>query len=158
MSSPNCCFFTCIQISQEAGKVVWYSHLIKNFPQFVVTHTIKVFSVVSEAEVDDFLKFSCFSFDAMDVDNLVQQPFLSPAWPSWSFPFMYCWSLAWRILSITLLACEKPFWETNRMHLLICFPFSLQENVELFSEYMFIVPNVRKPLNLHFKIRSLELT
>ena len=50
MSSSNCCFLSCIQVSQEAGKVVWYSHLLKNFPQFVVIHTIKGFSVVNEAE------------------------------------------------------------------------------------------------------------
>ena len=55
MSGSNCCFLTCIQISLEAGKVVWYPHLLKNFPQFVVIHTIKGFSVVSEAEVDVFL-------------------------------------------------------------------------------------------------------
>ena len=60
MSGSNCSFLTCIQISQEAGKVVWYSHLFKNFPQFVVIHTVKGFSVVSEAEVDVFLEFPCF--------------------------------------------------------------------------------------------------
>ena len=54
-----CCFLTCIQISQEAGKVVWYSHLLKNFQQFVVIHTVKGFGVVNEAEVDALL--SCFS-------------------------------------------------------------------------------------------------
>ena len=47
-------FLTCIQISQEAGQVVWYSHLLKNFPQFVVIHTLKGFSVVNKAEVDVF--------------------------------------------------------------------------------------------------------
>ena len=52
MSVSNCCFLICIQVSQEAGKVVWYSHLFKNFPQFVVIHTVK--GVVSEAEVDVF--------------------------------------------------------------------------------------------------------
>ena len=62
---------TCIQISQEAGKVVWYSHLFKNFPQFVVIHTVKGFSVVSEAEVDVFLEFSCFFCDPTDVGNLI---------------------------------------------------------------------------------------
>ena len=58
MSSSNCCFLTCIQISQEAGKVVWYSHLLKNFPQFVVIYTVKGFSVANEAEVGIFLEFS----------------------------------------------------------------------------------------------------
>ena len=44
MSSSNCCFLTCLQISQEAGQVVWYSHLLKNYPQFIVIHTVKGFS------------------------------------------------------------------------------------------------------------------
>ena len=57
MSGPNCYFLTCIQISQEAGKVFWYSHIFKNFPQFVVIHTVKGFSIVNEAEVDVFLQF-----------------------------------------------------------------------------------------------------
>ena len=57
MSSSNCCFLTCIQISQEADKVVWYSHLFQNFPQFVVVHTVKDFGIVNKAEVDVFLEF-----------------------------------------------------------------------------------------------------
>ena len=71
MSGSNYCFLTCIQISQEAGKVVWYSHLFKNFPQFVVRHTVKGFSVVSEAEVDVFLELSCLFDDPADVGNLI---------------------------------------------------------------------------------------
>ena len=71
MSGSNCCFLTCIQISQEASKVFWYSHLLKNFPQFVVIHTVKDFSVVSEAEVDVFLEFACFFYGLADVDNLI---------------------------------------------------------------------------------------
>ena len=71
MSSSNCCFLTCIQISQEACQVVWYSHLLKNFPQFVVIHIVKGFSVVNEEEVDVFLEFSCFFDDPMDVGNLI---------------------------------------------------------------------------------------
>ena len=55
MSSSSCCFLTCIEIFQEAGKVVWYSHLLKNFPQFVVTHTVKGFSVVNETDIDVFV-------------------------------------------------------------------------------------------------------
>ena len=51
MSSSNCCFLTCIQISQETGQVVWYSHLLKNFPQFAVIHKVKSFSTVNKAEV-----------------------------------------------------------------------------------------------------------
>ena len=59
------------EISQEAGKVVWYFHILRNFLQFVVIHTVKDFSVVNEAEVDVFLEFSCFSYDPTDVGNLI---------------------------------------------------------------------------------------
>ena len=69
MSSSNCCFLTYIQISQEPGQVVWYSHLLKNFPQFVVIHTAKVFGIVYKAEVDVFLELSCFFYDPTDVGN-----------------------------------------------------------------------------------------
>ena len=84
MSSSNFCFLTCIQISQEAGQVVWYSHLLKNFPQFIVIHTVKGFDVFNEAEIDVFLEFSCFFYDATDVGNLVSDSsaFLNPAWTS----------------------------------------------------------------------------
>ena len=54
MSDFNCWFLSCIQVSQEAGKVVWYSHLLKNFPQFVVINTVKDFGIVNKAEVDFF--------------------------------------------------------------------------------------------------------
>ena len=70
MSSSNC-LLTCIQISQEAGKVVWYSHLFKNVPQFVVIHIVKGFGVVNKAEVDVFLELSYFFCDPMDVCSLI---------------------------------------------------------------------------------------
>jgi len=63
MSGSNCCLLTCIQISQEAGKVVWYSHLLKNFPQSLVIHTVKGFGVVNKAEVDVSLELSSFFND-----------------------------------------------------------------------------------------------
>ena len=62
----NCCFLTCIQISQDAGKVVWYSYLLKNFPQFIVIHTVKGFGIVNKAEVDVFLDLSCFFYDPVN--------------------------------------------------------------------------------------------
>ena len=71
MSSSNYCFLTCIQISQEAGQVVWYFHLFKNFPQFVVICTVKGFGVVNKAEVDIFLELSCFFDDPTDIGNLL---------------------------------------------------------------------------------------
>ena len=100
--------------------MVWYSHLFQNFPQFVVIHTIKGFGVINKAEVDVFLELSCFFDDPADVGNLISgsSAFLKPAWTSGSSWFMYCWSLAWRMLSITLLAIEKAvyiLYESNNL-------------------------------------------
>ena len=114
MSSCNCCFLTHIQISQEAGKVVLCAHLFKNFPQFFVIHTIKRFGIVSKAEVDVLLELSCFFDDPTDVCNLISgssalswtSRSFCTAWTSGSSWLMYCWSLTWRILSITLLVCK----------------------------------------------------
>ena len=73
VSSSNCCFLICIQISQEAGQVVWYCHLFKNFPQFIVIHTVKGFGVVNKAEVDISLELLLFlwSNDPTDVGNSI---------------------------------------------------------------------------------------
>ena len=71
MSGSNCCFLTFIQDSQEASQVVWYSRLLKNFPQFVVIHTVKVSGTANKAKLDVFLKFSCFFYDPADVGNLI---------------------------------------------------------------------------------------
>ena len=71
MSSSNCCFLTCIQISQEGDQVVWYSHLFQNFLQFLVIHTVKGFGIVSKAEIDVFLELSCFFDDPVNVGNLI---------------------------------------------------------------------------------------
>ena len=70
MSSSKCCFLSCTQISQKAGEVVWYSYLFKNFPLFVVIHTVKGFSIVNKAEIDVFLELSCFFSDLMGLGNL----------------------------------------------------------------------------------------
>ena len=75
MSSSNCCFLTCIQVSQEAGQVVWYSHLFLNFPQFLVIHTVKGFGIINKAEIDVFLELSCFFDDPVDVGNLLSGSF-----------------------------------------------------------------------------------
>ena len=108
MCSSDCCFLTCIQISQEAGQVVWYSHLLKNFPEFVVVHTIKGFGIVNKAEVDIFLKLSCFFEDPMNVGNLISgsAAFSKSNLNIWKFTVHILLSLAWRILIITFLAYE----------------------------------------------------
>ena len=71
MCSPNCCFLTCIQISQEAGQWSGIQISFKNFPHFVVIHTVKGFGIVNKAEVDVFLELSCFFDDPTDVGNLI---------------------------------------------------------------------------------------
>ena len=71
MSSSNCCFLTCIQVSQDAGQMVWYSHRFQNFPQFIVIHTVKGFGIVNKAEIDVFLELSRFSNDPADVGHLI---------------------------------------------------------------------------------------
>ena len=102
MSGYNSCILIYIQILQEASKVVWYSHLVKNFPQFVVIHT------VNEAELNVFLEFSCFFYDLMDVGNLISG---SSAFSKFSLN-IYKFSVPGLLkpglenLTITLLACE----------------------------------------------------
>ena len=88
----NCCFLTCIQVSQEIGKVVWYSHLFKNFSQSVVIHTVKGFSIVNEAEVDVFLEFPCFLSDPVNVGNLIS------SFSAFSKPNLYIWKFLVHIL------------------------------------------------------------
>ena len=67
MSGSNCCFLTCIQVSQEAGKVVWYFYFFQNSPQLIVIHIVKSFGIVNKAEIDVFLELSCFFDDPANV-------------------------------------------------------------------------------------------
>ena len=92
MSSSNCCFLTCIQISREAGQVVWQSHLLKNFPESVVIYTVKGFGVVNKAERNVFLELSCFPNDPMDVGNLISG---SSAFSKFS---LYIWKFTVHVL------------------------------------------------------------
>ena len=71
MSGSNCCFLSCIKVPQEVGKVVWYSHLFKNFAQFLVIHRVKGFGIVNKTEVYVFLELSCFFDDPSDIGNLI---------------------------------------------------------------------------------------
>src|SRR5574341_2463080 len=114
MSSSNCCFLTCIQISQEAGKVVWYSHLFNNFPPFVVIHTVKGFGIVNKAEIDVFLELSCFFNDPGDVGNLI----------SGSSAFSKSSLNIWKFMDHVLL---KPGLE-NFEHYFIAFLWDWNEN------------------------------
>ena len=91
-----CCFLTCVQISWETDKVAWYSHLLKNFPQFVVDDTVKGFHIINEAKVDVFLEFLCFFYNPTNVGNLISDS------SAFSKPNLYIW----KFLSITLLGSD----------------------------------------------------
>ena len=108
MSSSNCCFLTCIKTSQEAGQVVWYSHLFQNFPQFIVIHTVKGFGIVDKTEIDVFLELSCFFNDPADVGNLISgsSAFSKTNLNIWKFMVHVLLKPDLENLSITLLACE----------------------------------------------------
>ena len=97
MESSSCCFLTHIQVSQETGKVVWYSSVFENFPQFVVIHTVKGFSIVSEAEVDIFLESPCFLYDPTNIGNLISDSFV------YSKPRLYIWKF--RDITLSTKVC-----------------------------------------------------
>src|SRR5574337_1052034 len=107
MFSSNCCFLTCIQISQEADQVAWYSHLFQNFPQFIVIHTVKGFGTVNKTEIDVFLELSCFFHDPADVGNLISG---SSAFSKTSL----------NIRNFTIHILLKPGWENFEHYLLVC--------------------------------------
>ena len=81
-----------MQISQEAGLVAWYSHLFKNFPQFVVIYTVKGFGIVNKAEIDVFLEFPCFFFDPENVSYLISDS------SAFSKSSLYIWKFSVHVL------------------------------------------------------------
>ena len=134
MSGSNCCFLSCIQVSQEAGKMVWYSHILKNFPQFVTIH-----SQVNKTGLEFFWNSLAFSViqQMLAIWSLTPLPFLNPACVSGSSRFTYCWSLAWRILSITLVACETNTLMWQFEHYLALPFFGIGKKVDLFHCWVF---------------------
>ena len=98
----------CIQIAQEEGKVVWYSHFLENFPQFVVIHAVKGFGIVNKAKVNVFLELSCFFYDPKDVGNLISgsSAFSKSSLYLWKFSVHILLKPRLKDLSITSLACE----------------------------------------------------
>ena len=120
MSGSNCCILTCMQISQEAGQVVWYSHLFKTSPPFIVIHTVKGFSVVNEAEVDASLEFSCFFNDPADVGNLISgsSAFSKSSLNIWKFSVHVLLKPSLENLSIILLGCEMSAIQFSSVELL----------------------------------------
>ena len=121
ISDANYCFLCCIQVSQEADKVVWYSHLLKNFPQFVVIHTVRGFNVVNGGEVDVFLEFSCFFYDSTDVGNLISGS------SAFSKSILYIWNF---LVHVLLKPSLKDFehylasmWNEHNCAVVLTLPF-----------------------------------
>ena len=137
MSSSNCCFLTCIQVMQESSQVVWYSHLFQNFPQFIVIHTVKGFGIVNKREIDVFLEFSCFFHDPADIGNLISgsSAFSKASLNIWKFTVPVLLKLPWRILSITLLACEMSAIVQYFEHSLTLPFFGIGMKTDLFQSF-----------------------
>ena len=130
MSSSNCCFRTCIQISQEAGQVVWYYHLFQNFPQFIVIHTVKGFGIVNKAEIDIFLELFCFFNDPADVGKGLHAQFSSVQSLSHVWLFATPWITA-RQASLSITNSRSSLRLTSiesvmpSSHLILCCPLLL---------------------------------
>ena len=163
MTGPNCCFLSCIQISQEAGKVVWYSHVLKNSPQFVVIHTVKNFNVVNEAGVDVFLELPCFFYDPMDAANLNSgssafskstlniwkfsaDTLLKPSLENFEHFFASMWdecnyTAVWTFFIIVFLWDWNENWPFPVQWPLLCFPDLLAYWVQHFHSIVFRIWN-----------------
>jgi len=159
MFSSNCCFLTCIHISQETDKVVWHSGLLKNFPQFVVIHTDKGFGIVHKAEVDIFLEFSCFFYDPMDVDSLISASsvfsksnlniwkilvpvLLKPSLENFEHYFASVWDecncvVVWKFFGIAFLWDWNENWHFPVLWPLLSFPNVLAYWVQHFDSITF---------------------
>ena len=159
MSSSNCCFLTCIQISQETGQVVWYSHLFQNFLQFIVIHTVKGFGIVNKAEIDVFLELSWFFHDPVDVGNLISgsSAFSKTSLNIWKFTvhvllkpglenlehyFTSVWdecncAVVWAFFGIAFLRHWSENWPFPVLRLLLSFPNLLAYWVQHFHSIIF---------------------
>ena len=143
MSNSNCCFLTCIQISQEAGKVVWYSHLFQNFLQFIVIHTVKGFGIVNKAEVDAFLELllfrwsnGCWQFDlcssafsktSLNIWKFLAHILLKPGLENFEHYFISVWDecnckVVWAFFGLAFLWDWNENWPFPVLWPLLNFP------------------------------------
>ena len=159
LSSSNCSFLTCIQISQEAGQVVWCSHLFQDFPQFVMIYTVKGFGIINKAEVDVFLEFSSLFYDPMDVGNLISgsSVFSKSSWNIWKFTVHVLWkpglknfdhyfaslwdecncAVVWAFFGIAFLWCWNEHWPFPVLWPLLSFPNLLAYWMQHFQSIIF---------------------
>ena len=159
MSGSNCCFLNCIQITQEPGKVVSYSNLFKNFPQFVMIHTVKGFGIVNEVKVHVFLEFSCFFYDPMDVGKSISDSsaFSKSSWNIWKFSvhtllklslenfehyfasvWDKCnWEVVWTVFGIDFVWDWNGNWPFTVLWPLLSFPYLLAHWAQHFHSNIF---------------------
>ena len=159
MSSSNCCFLTCIQVSQEAGQGVWYSHLFQNFPQFIVIHPVKGFGIVNKAEIHVLLELSCFFHDPADVVNLTSgssafskmnlniwkfmvHVLLKPGFKNFEHSFTSVWdecncAVVWACFGIAFLWDWNENWPFPVLWPLLSFPNLLAYWVQYFHSIIF---------------------
>ena len=159
MSSSNCCFLTCIQVSPEVGQVVWYSHLFQNFPQFIVIHTVKGCLIVNKAEIDVFLELSCFFDDPADVGKLISgssafsktslniwkfmvHVLLKPGLENFEHYFTSVWDecncvVVWEFFGIAFLRDWNENWPVPVLGPLLSFPNLLAYWVQHFHSIIF---------------------
>ena len=159
MSSSNCYFLTCIQISQVVGQVVWNSHLFQNFPQFVVIHTQSKALAINKAEVDVCLELSCFFDDPLDVGNLISgfsacsktslniwkfmvQVLLKPGLENFEHYFASVWdecncTVVWTLFGIAFLWYWNENWPFPVLWSLLSFPNLLAYQVQHFHSIIF---------------------
>ena len=131
MSNSNCCFLTCIQVSQQAGCVARYSPLFQNFLEFAVAHTVKGFGLVNKAEVDVFfLELSWFFDDPMDVGNLISgsSSFYKSSLNIWNFMVHILWKTGLENFEHYLLVCEMSAMCSSFNILCIVFLWDWNEN------------------------------
>ena len=161
MSSSNCCFLTCIQISQEAVHVAWYAHFFQNFPQFTVIHTVKDFATVNKAEIDVFffLELSWFFHYLEDVGSLISgssafskaslniwkfmvHVLLKPGLENFECYFASVWDecncgVVWAFFGIAFLWCWNENWPFSVLWPLLSFPNVLAYWVQHFHSIIF---------------------
>ena len=154
MSSSNCCFLTCIQVSQEVGQVVLYSHLFQNFPQFIVIHTVKGFGIVKKAEIDVFLELSCFFDDPADMQfdlwflclfniwKFTVHILLKPGLENFEHYFTSMWdegncAVVWAFFGIAFLWDWNENWPFPVLWPLLSFPNLLAYWVQHFHSIIF---------------------
>ena len=159
MSRSNCCFLSSIQISQEAGQVVWYSHLFQNFLRCIVIHTVKDFGIVNKAEIDVFLELSCFFNDPVNFGNLISassafsktslnirkfmvHELLKPGLENFEYYFTSMWDecncvVVWAFFSIAFLWDWNKNWPFPVLWPLLSFPNLLAYWVQHFHSIIF---------------------